>query len=180
MEYEDTTLPFVPTLISKRQRKLPYNDLLPQQINTPAYFWQKCTKQHFLPSNELCCICFRSNHHTDKPIIKFTMYTTVKQFVRPALSQFPFFLTYTCYFECVSVFTRTNTATCSALRVPGWCTHNGQEVKCETLATSHFQVSPSWLCSRARRATNLFSNFWKWWLRKLQWLQLLWATQHTN
>ena len=44
-------------------------------------------------------------------------------------------LTHLCYFEWKSALTLTVMATCNALWVPGWCTHNGQTVVCETLDT---------------------------------------------
>lgn len=44
-------------------------------------------------------------------------------------------------------FTLTIVVKYSALRVPRWCTHNGQNVVCGMLDTCHAQWSPSWLHS---------------------------------
>lgn len=68
---------------------------------------------------------------------------------------------YTCYFECISVFTLTIMAKCSAPWVAGWCAHNGQKVERETLDTSRPQWTPSWLRGGKGGTTNLFSNFEK-------------------
>lgn len=43
-----------------------------------------------------------------------------------AVSRFMFF-TCTCYFDCISVFTLIIMATCSALGIPGRCTHKDKK-----------------------------------------------------
>ena len=48
---------------------------------------------------------------------------------------------------------------CSALQVPGWCTHNGEKVECGSMDTFHTQLSPSWLRSGRGGANKRWKTF---------------------
>lgn len=87
--------------------------------------------------------CFRSSRGVEVRILGRTLELLNSNPGTPSVSQFAY-------------FTRTSMATCSALDVPRWCTHNGQKVKCETLNTSHSYWSLSWLHSRRGGTSNLF------------------------